>query len=99
MAGQGQLADEGGEPLHAGIQPYHSPAIVALHRQRHARLLGGEEQIGVGHYDARAPARLLIPVTAAGIEPVVRHGPALEQMQPLVEIEELPLALTQALHQ
>ncbi|MNC12925.1 hypothetical protein D3C75_606530 [compost metagenome] len=99
VARQGQLADEGGEPLHAGIQPYHSPAIVALHRQRHARLLGGEEEIGVGHYDARAPASLLVPAAIAGIELVVRHGPPLQQPQALVEIEELSPALTQALHQ
>ena len=99
VAGQGQLADEGGEPLHAGIQPYHSPAIVALHRQRHARLLGGEKEIGVGHYDARAPASLLVPAAIAGIELIVRHGPPLQQPQALVEIEELSPALTQALHQ
>ncbi|MNG97361.1 hypothetical protein D3C79_564720 [compost metagenome] len=99
IAGQRQLADEGGKPLHTGIQPDHRPAIVALHRQRHARLSGGEEEIGVGHYDARAPARLLVPATVARIEAVVRHGPPLQQSQPLVEIEELSPALTQALYQ
>ncbi len=99
VTGQGQLADEGRESLHARIEPDHRPAIVALHRQCHAWLPGSEEEVGVGHYDARAPARLLVPAPISRIETVVRHGAPLQQPQPLVEIEELSLSLMQALDQ
>lgn len=99
VTGQGQLADEGRESLHARIEPDHRPAIIALHRQCHAWLPGSEEEVGVGHYDARAPARLLVPAPISRIETVIRHGAPLQQPQPLVEIEELSLSLMQALDQ
>ncbi len=54
LGGQLQLADQGRQPLDAGVEPDHGAPVIALHRQRHARLLGGEEQIGTGGGD---PAR------------------------------------------
>jgi len=99
VAGKGQLADEGGEPLDTGIQPDHCPAVIALHRQGHARLPGGEEEVGVGHYDAGVPACLLVPAAVAGIEAVLRHGASLQQPLALIKIEKFPPTLTQALDQ